>query len=141
MKTSTLIIATALSFAAAAGAQADTRSNAHAAAVQAAHSADPYADSAGSGVLMLQSNTDRASVRAEALAAARTKDPLSAAASSAVAPQPTSSLTRATVHAQAVAEARSSSLNLSETSSSYFNSVAPATLNPAGAVRSRQAGL
>ena len=83
MKSSKILAAAALSILAAAGAQAETYDGVHALtsqraraevaaeAVVAAHSADPAAEGASSGVApALVAGTDRARVRAEAVATA-----------------------------------------------------------------------
>jgi len=83
MKTSKIIAAAALSILAAAGAQAETyegvlapvsalsRADVAAEAVAAAHGADPYAEGASAGVIApLTASTDRARVRADAVAEA-----------------------------------------------------------------------
>ncbi len=79
MKTSKIIAAAALSILAAAGAQAETYDGVHqlvsansraeviAQAVVAAHSANPYAEGAGSAPVAVSAR-DRAEVRAEAVA-------------------------------------------------------------------------
>ncbi|MDM0077373.1 alpha/beta hydrolase [Variovorax sp. J2P1-59] len=82
MKTSKLIAAAALSVLAAAGAHAETyegvhplttansRANVSAEATVAARSGNPYGDGSDAGVQTVASNTDRAAVRAQAVAAA-----------------------------------------------------------------------
>ncbi|RZL87084.1 MAG: alpha/beta hydrolase [Variovorax sp.] len=82
MNASKILAVTALSFLAAAGAQAETyegvhaltssanRSEVAAEAVAAARAGNAYSDSANSGVVAINSTADRAEVRAEAVAKA-----------------------------------------------------------------------
>jgi len=125
MKTSKIIAAAALALLAAAGAQAETyegvhplvsansRATVNAQAVAAAHSANPYADGAESGVpAVVASSVDRATVRNQAVAAAHSADPYAEGATAGVAPVFASTVNRNTVRAEARAAARGNSLAL-----------------------------
>lgn len=118
MKTSKIIAAVALTLLAAAGAQAETYDGVHALtrdanraqvqaqAVVAAHSDNPYAEGANSGVLTIASSTDRSAIRAQAVAAAHSANPYADGYGQGVLTLTGSTLDRATVRAEARAAAR-----------------------------------
>ena len=118
MNTSKIIAAAALTLLAAAGANAETYDGVHALthganrgqvqaeAVVAAHSDNPYAEGANSGVLTIASSTDRNLVRAQAVAAAHSPNPYADGYGQGVLTLAGSTLDRATVRAQARAAAR-----------------------------------
>lgn len=116
--TSKFIAAAALTMLAAVGAQAETYEGVHALtheasrtqvqsqAVVAAHSENPYAEGANSGVLTIASSTDRGTVRAQAVAAAHSPNPYAEGYGQGVTTLAGSTLDRATVRAQARAATR-----------------------------------
>ncbi|MDB5826204.1 MAG: helicase [Variovorax sp.] len=118
MNSSKIIAAAALTLLAAAGAQAETYEGVHALthganrtqvqaqAVVAAHSENPYAEGADSGVLTIASSADRATVRAQAVAAAHSPNPYADGYGQGVLTLAGSTLDRATVRIQARAAAR-----------------------------------
>ncbi len=118
MNTSKIIAAAVFTLFAAAGAQAETYNGVHALtheanrtqvqaqAVVAAHSVNPYAEGADSGVLTIASSTDRSVVRAQAVAAAHSPNPYADGFGQGVLSLTGSTLDRATVRAQARATAR-----------------------------------
>lgn len=118
MNTSKIIAAAALTLFAAAGAQAETYDGVHALtreasrtqvqaqAVVAAHSDNPYAEGADSGVLTIASSTDRSVVRAQAVAAAHSPNPYADGYGQGVLTLAGSTLDRAAVRAQARAATR-----------------------------------
>ena len=119
MNASKIIAAAALSFLAAAGAQAETydgvhqlvsansRADVNAQAVVAARSANPYSEGYGaSAAPVVVRDLDRAAVRSQAVAAAHSANPYAEGYAQGVAPQLASSVDRATIRAEARAAAR-----------------------------------
>lgn len=125
MKTSKIIAAAALTLLAAVGAQAETYEGVHplvsansratvrADAVIAAHTENPYADGAESGVpTVIASSTGRPTIRSQAIAAAHSADPYAEGANAGPAPTIASTVNRNSVRAEARAAARGGSLPL-----------------------------